>query len=113
MCAQVRTSSMLRKRLTCGRQSTHDAYAYIHTHICVPLGAPPAGRARTMHTHLHLHHRCVSHSNGQDLGEVREHWSTQSDELGVNVFAYEYSGYGQAIYIHMYIAHEYSGYGQA
>lgn len=38
----------------------------------------------------------VSHSNSEDLGDVRDYWTTKSAELAVNVLAYEYSGYGHA-----------------
>ena len=38
----------------------------------------------------------VSHSNSEDLGDVRDYWTTKSTELAVNVLAYEYSGYGHA-----------------
>ena len=38
----------------------------------------------------------VSHSNFEDLGIVRDYWNDKSEELEVDVFAYEYSGYGQA-----------------
>ena len=38
----------------------------------------------------------VSHSNAEDLGDVRDYWTTKSEELAVNVFAYEYSGYRHA-----------------
>ena len=38
----------------------------------------------------------VSHSNAEDLGTVLERWDALSRELRVNVFAYEYSGYGQS-----------------
>jgi len=50
---------------------------------------------------LHLKHGhpltlLVSHSNFEDLGDVRAFWTAKSEELAVNVFAYEYSGYGAA-----------------
>ena len=31
----------------------------------------------------------VSHSNSEDLGDVRDYWTTKSTELAVNVLAYE------------------------
>ena len=48
------------------------------------------------HAHGHALTLLVSHSNCEDLGHVLSYWSKKSIELGVNVFAYEYSGYGQA-----------------
>ena len=38
----------------------------------------------------------VSHSNSEDLGDVRDFWTAKSTELAVNVLAYEYSGYGHS-----------------
>jgi len=38
----------------------------------------------------------VSHANAEDLGIVLGFWSWLSDRLQVDVFAYEYSGYGHA-----------------
>ena len=38
----------------------------------------------------------VSHMNGEDLGHVLDFWATHARDLGVNVFGYEYSGYGHA-----------------
>jgi pimeloyl-ACP methyl ester carboxylesterase len=38
----------------------------------------------------------VSHANAEDLGIVLRFWSYMSDALKVDVFAYEYSGYGQS-----------------
>lgn len=37
-----------------------------------------------------------SHSNAEDLGVVLTNWTAISAALDVNIFAYEYSGYGQA-----------------
>ena len=50
---------------------------------------------------IHLTRGCpltllVSHANFEDLGHVRDYWGEQGAELGLDVFAYEYSGYGQA-----------------
>ncbi len=38
----------------------------------------------------------VSHANAEDLGIVLGFWSYMSDALQVDVFAYEYSGYGHS-----------------
>ena len=38
----------------------------------------------------------VSHANAEDLGIVLGFWSYMSDALKVDVFAYEYSGYGHS-----------------
>ncbi len=38
----------------------------------------------------------VSHANAEDLGIVLAFWSWMSDALQVDVFAYEYSGYGHS-----------------
>ena len=38
----------------------------------------------------------VSHANAEDLGIVLAFWSWLSDVLQVDVFAYEYSGYGHS-----------------
>ncbi|KAL1521093.1 hypothetical protein AB1Y20_022647 [Prymnesium parvum] len=38
----------------------------------------------------------VSHANAEDLGIVLAFWSWISEALGVDVLAYEYSGYGHA-----------------
>ena len=38
----------------------------------------------------------VSHANAEDLGLVLQYWAYMSQQLQVDVFAYEYSGYGHA-----------------
>lgn len=38
----------------------------------------------------------VSHANAEDLGVVLSYWSWLSEALSVDVFAYEYSGYGHS-----------------
>lgn len=38
----------------------------------------------------------VSHTNAEDLGMVHERWSALSDTLRVNVFGYEFSGFGHS-----------------
>ena len=38
----------------------------------------------------------VSHANAEDLGIVLGFWTYMSDALQVDVFAYEYSGYGHS-----------------
>ena len=38
----------------------------------------------------------VSHANAEDLGIVLSYWSWLSEALKVDVFAYEYSGYGHS-----------------
>ena len=38
----------------------------------------------------------VSHTNAEDLGHVYAMWGPLSEKLRVNVFAFEYSGYGHA-----------------
>ena len=49
--------------------------------------------------HIHRGHAVtvlVSHTNAEDLGKVYEYWALLSERLGVNVFGFEYSGYGHA-----------------
>ena len=38
----------------------------------------------------------VSHGNAEDLGDTARLWQVLSDLLRVNVFCYEYSGYGHS-----------------
>ena len=38
----------------------------------------------------------VAHGNAEDLGQVARLWDYYANKLKVNIFAYEYTGYGHA-----------------
>ena len=72
---------------TCG-YTADEATIWLHTrHSRIPALHISRGHELTL---------LVSHSNYEDLGDVRDFWTAKSEELSVNIFAYEYSGYGHA-----------------
>ena len=75
----------------------HRESSYSADDIKIWLSTSHGSRIPVLHlAHGHELTLLVSHSNSQDLGDVRGYWAAKSVELGVNVLAYDYSGYGQA-----------------
>lgn len=70
---------------------------YTAEEITIWLSTRHSSKIPALHiAHGHPLTLLVSHANSEDLGDVREYWTAKSEELSVNVFAYEYSGYGLA-----------------
>ena len=64
--------------------------------VPLPPTAFSRGRAPTPDCAFARIQILVSHANAEDLGIVLGFWNYMSDMLQVDVFAYEYSGYGHS-----------------
>ena len=91
------TAARLASKLAFGSGASEKPCGYATEEKTIWLSTRHSSRIPALHiARGHPLTLLVSHSNSEDLGDVRSYWIEKSEELAVNVFAYEYSGYGHA-----------------